>query len=65
LSFNEEYERRLESYLAKNAEKRKLLKEKKGKVGELHTYKPEDYGLTSEEIRIKFKDYIDKFNLAK
>jgi hypothetical protein len=55
----------VDQYLAKSAEQRAALKAKKGgSSGELHAYKPEDYGLTSEGIRVAFADYITKYNLS-
>lgn len=44
LPFNEEYEGRLDAYLAKNAASREQLKVKKGK--DIHTYSLEEYGLS-------------------
>eukprot|EP01035_Chromulina_nebulosa_P016957 gene16957-22449_t len=64
LPFNEEYVNRVDKYLAKNAEGREKLKAKKGTGKVLHSYKPEDYGLSTEGIRTTFNDYITKYNLS-
>jgi hypothetical protein len=56
-----DYETKIDQYLAKSAEQRKKLKEKGG--GQVHGYKPEDYGLTREQIHKEFADYINKYNL--
>jgi hypothetical protein len=62
LPFSEEYQEKIDSYLAKNAAERKKLKEQKNSA-ELHTYRLEDYGLSEEKVLEKFADYINKYNL--
>ena len=69
LPFSVEYEKRVNSYLAKNAEQRKQLKEQKakeqreGKHVELHAYSLEEYGLSEEMVLQRFGSYISKYNL--
>jgi hypothetical protein len=64
LNFSETYQKNLETYLQKNAESRKNMKDKKGSDKKaLHEYKPEDFGLTADLIQNEFKEYIQKYNL--
>jgi uncharacterized protein YeeX (DUF496 family) len=73
LPFSAEYEERIDSYLAKNAEQRKQLKEQKAreqregkqksKAEELHAYSLEEYGLSEEMVLKRFESYISRFNL--
>jgi hypothetical protein len=60
IEYNGDYEAKLDAYLAKSKAERQKLKEKKGSI---HDYKPEDYGLTKEQIQETFKEYIAKYNL--
>lgn len=53
LTFSIEVEERMRAFLAKDK-----MKNKKS-----HHYTPEDFGLTSERIRHRFKNYIDAFNI--
>lgn len=55
------YTEKVDAYLSHSAEQRKKLKAKGG--GQLHAYKPEDYGLTVEGIHQEFAAYIKKYNL--
>jgi hypothetical protein len=52
----------MDTYLAKNAEERKKLKEQKN-AAELHSYSLEDYGLSKEKVLERFGDYINKYRL--
>lgn len=63
LTFSDQYSNKLDKYLQDSAEQRRKVRERKqSKV--VHTYCPEDYGLTGDQIREEFKDYISKYNLA-
>ena len=63
--YTNEYDTDLDSFLAEDKLKReRIKKENQTKGAALHTYRPEDYGLTKEELSVgKFADYIKKFNL--
>ncbi len=52
------------AYLQKSLEKREKMKTE-GRQGEgvVHDYQLEDYGLTEEVVRTRFKSYIQSFNL--
>ncbi len=67
LEFSAEYEGRIDAYLAKNAAERAQLKANKASKkasDKLHEYSLADYGLSEEEVRKTFQDYIDKYDLA-
>lgn len=64
LPYSEAYENKLEQYLARSAEERKRAKGSKNASGAVHDYKPEDYGLTTAQIREEFKEYIAKYKLV-
>jgi len=60
--YSDEYDTILENYLAKNNEERAALKKQQGHS--LHTYTPEEFGLTAEELSTgKFDEYCKKFNV--
>eukprot|EP01031_Cornospumella_fuschlensis_P027489 gene27489-33194_t len=61
IAYTEQYDAQLDAYLQKNAQEREKLKAAGG--GEVHDYRPEDFGLTAAQIRAEFKDYIDKYQL--
>lgn len=50
----------MNEYLRVSNEQRNALKAKKGSV---HKYRPEDYGLTTQQIHEEFADYIKKYDL--
>ena len=57
----EEWERRVAAYLEKNKAERAA---KRGKEKALHSYSLEDYGLTEQGVRERFKEYTDRYNLV-
>ena len=61
--YTQKYDAVLDAFLRTDAEKRaKVKKETQGSSAKLHSYAPEDYGLTSKELgEGKFKLYSDKF----
>ncbi len=67
-TYSKEYNDILLAYIEKNRQEREALKvkrarEKKG-AEVLHTYHPEEFGLTSEGLSIGgFSEYIQKFNI--
>lgn len=71
LPFSTEYDERIDSYLAKNAEQRRKLKEQKikeesaglKKKAVLHAYSLQDYGLSEDMVLERFSWYIEKYNL--
>lgn len=61
--FTVEYEKILREFLAEDAKKRESQK-KNRKADKLHTYTPEEFGLTVEELSSGlFKEYIDRYNI--
>jgi len=60
MQFTSTYEGALDQYLHNSAEQRRKVKEKNN-TKEVHTYHVEDYGLTAEQIRAQFKEYIAKY----
>jgi hypothetical protein len=52
--------------LEKNSKERKEKAQvnlKKNNKNLLHDYKPSDYGLSEEFIKLEFKNYIEKYEL--
>ena len=61
-TYSDEYNVILDAYLQKNNEEREALKGKHAKS--LHTYTPEEFGLTAEELTGgKFAEYCKAFNV--
>ena len=61
-TYSDEYDAILEAYLVKNNEERLALKGKQGHA--LHTYTPEEFGLTAEELTTgNFAEYCKAFNV--
>ena len=60
MPFTERYETALDAYLKNSEEQRRKVKEKNN-TKEVHIYRVEDYGLTAEQIREQFKEYIAKY----
>ncbi len=63
--YTKEYDSALDSFLAQDKLSRdKVKKERQISGAALHTYRPEDYSLTKEELSSgEFANYIRKFNL--
>jgi hypothetical protein len=65
LPYSDEYNVKLDDYLAASEKKRKEMAAKGqaagGQKGTLHAYSLEDYGLTKEMVAEEFKEYIEKF----
>ena len=65
LPFSDDYQGKVESYLAASKAKRAAQKAKGlaagGKAGALHSYSLEEYGLSEAHVATMFKDYIEKF----
>jgi hypothetical protein len=68
--FTPEYQRILEDYLEKNRKQReetraKLAKKDLKSSDKLHSYKPEDFGLTKQELcEGPFLEYVKKYNIT-
>eukprot|EP01033_Poteriospumella_lacustris_P007466 gene7467-5364_t len=61
--FTVEYEKILREFLAEDAKKRESQK-KNRRADKLHTYTPEEFGLTAEELSSGlFKEYINRYNI--
>lgn len=59
--FTEEYQKILENYLVEDAKKRDEVKQKKSKDA-LHTYAPEEFGLTESRLSDnRYSQYIQNF----
>lgn len=63
LTYTDEYDRILREHLAADEAKRAKMRSKGG-GGALHTYAPEDYGLSAGELRAAFETYTTTFNIA-
>jgi len=64
-TYSDEYDAILKKYLKKNNEEREAMKKKQGGKGPLHTYSPEEFGLTAEELSSgKYAEYCQRFNVA-
>lgn len=62
-TFTEEYENILTQYLIKDSSKRDKVAKKRASK-ELHTYSPEEFHLTTEQLCAGvFGDYVAKYNL--
>lgn len=62
-NFTLEYEIILKKYLAENAKNREEIKLKRGN-DQLHTYEPEEFGLTTQELcEGRYADYCKKYNV--
>ena len=62
-AFTEEYENILTQHLIKDSEKRKEVTKKRA-TKELHTYSPEEFHLTTEQLSTGvFGDYVAMYNL--
>lgn len=61
----EEYERNILEYLEKNSAEREELKQQKSKdPSSLHSYTPEEFSLTADDLTAgTFGEYVKKFNL--
>lgn len=64
-TYTDEYDGILKAYLKKNNEEREAMKKKNGgKSAALHTYSPEEFGLTSEELTTgNFAEYCNRYNV--
>jgi hypothetical protein len=64
-NFSAEYEAILKQFLADDLKKRQSVKAKRGGGDVLHTYTPEEFLLTPEELTVgpKFAAYIKKYNV--
>jgi hypothetical protein len=61
--FTVEYEKILREFLEEDAAKRQKQKQSRN-ADKLHTYTPEEFGLTSEELSSGlFKEYIERYNI--
>jgi hypothetical protein len=60
LPFTNHYEAALDAYLKNSEEQRRKVKER-NKTAAVHVYHVEDYGLTPEQIRQEFADYIKAY----
>lgn len=72
MSFEDNYERQLDDFLARNAAERNRAKdaisgqapgEKNPKAEKLHPYSLEKYGLTEALVTSTFRGYIERFKL--
>ena len=62
--YTEEYDKILDDYLAQNERERAAIKKNKSKSNVLHSYTPEEFGLSAEEMSSgTFREYVDKFNV--
>ena len=64
--YTEEYDRLLDEYLRKNEEERQQIKKKRNTQGggTLHTYEPEEFGLTSDELSNGvYAEYCKRFDI--
>lgn len=66
--FSAEYEKILNEHLEDDRKKREEIKKKKeshkGSKEVLHSYTPEEFGLTPEELSTgKFSDYVKRYNI--
>ena len=62
LTFTDKYETTIREYVSLSAAKRSKIKEQK-KSTAVHEYRPEDYGLSTRQIREEFAEYIHKYGL--
>lgn len=62
MEFTPAYQSKLEEFLEADRIKRDAMRA--ADDSKLHNYTPEAYGLTSDELRADFKDYIAEFNVA-
>ncbi len=66
--FSAEYEKILKDHLEEDRQKREEIKKKKesskGSKEVLHSYTPEEFGLTQNELSTgKFADYVKRYNI--
>ena len=62
--YTEEYDKILDEYLIENQLEREAVKKEKSKSDTLHSYSPQEFGLTEDELCSgKFAEYIDKFSV--
>mmetsp|Transcript_22397 Transcript_22397/g.27365 ORF Transcript_22397/g.27365 Transcript_22397/m.27365 type:complete len:501 (-) Transcript_22397:104-1606(-) len=63
LPFSSEYESLLKTYIAKSNKKREEQSKSgiSGKVGKIHCYSLEEYGLNADEISSDYKSYIENY----
>jgi hypothetical protein len=69
LEFTSEYEEILKNYLEENRKQREATKLKLSKPGEkkavLHEHKPEDFGISSDELKQgAYAEYIQAFKIT-
>jgi hypothetical protein len=61
IEFTPEFETKLHEFLEADKAKRDALRS--ADHAKLHSYTPEQFGLTADELRADFKDYIEAFNI--
>ena len=63
--YTEEYDKILDTYLAQNEVERAAIKKQRSKSDVLHSYTPEEYGLTADELSSGlYAEYVKKFSVA-
>lgn len=61
IEFTPEFEAKLNEFLEADKAKRDALRS--ADHAKLHSYTPEQFGLTADELRKDFRDYIEAFNI--